>query len=80
MVGKSVNSAAGKSTSNLKYFGELSTSISALTIYLHQTDLSGSIRNLQTQFKSEDGKLKLVVKRKDDGEQLIKVKIKEESK
>ena len=42
-------------------------------------DLSGSIANLETLFKSEDGKLKLVIKKKDDGECLLKVKIKEES-
>ena len=46
---------------------------------MNQTDLSGSISNLQTLFKSEDGRLKLVVKKKDDGECLIKVKIKEYS-
>ena len=65
---------------DFNYFGELSPSISTLSIYLQSLELSDSIQYLQTLFKSEDGILKLVVKKKgDEGKNLLKVKIKEES-
>lgn len=65
----------------LQTFTELSTTLSTLSVYLYSTDkkksLAEKMPELETLFKSTDGKFKLLIRHKTSGEVLAQVVIKD---
>ena len=72
----------GESENQLQTFCELSTTLSSLTVYLWSKDnsqiLADLMPNLETMFKSTDGKFKLIIRQKLTKAILAKIVIKDE--